>query len=393
MSITGPDFYHGNGALSVAGLKADPNVNFIIFKATEHTSGYVGEPWFRTYWPQFETGFSGARGSYHWLIFSASGAAQYRYHRHVVDAVGGWKTGDLWPIIDCEPADQTGTPSKSQILRCVAEFCAAAKADGISVICYGRVLFDTYGVSEADLTNAGVDFRWKAQYGPSSVPFSTDIWQYSDGAVNGTGFPSSFGGMSPSDGSVVELASLDTLVFGGTPRDSSGGGSSTAGGKRIRAFAKAPPGNPLSAQSLARNGKAQYLVDEVTISGPNPPSQLGKGKHSAAEIAKHARQEARYQRLFLARQKDAEDIAQRRLRRDLQLAQQVSFDALVVAELEEMDMVATQWDGGYVEHALEQYTIPLVASDGMAVGYTKTVDPRNRMRWRLNRDRPVRRSN
>jgi hypothetical protein len=121
-------------------------------------------------------------------------------------------------------------------------------------------------------------------------------------------------------------------VLGNTPS-----GSKTA----IRAVSYADPSNPLSGESLARNGERRWMVYS--------------------------------QQSSVTTQADAQKLADSLLFQMLSAAIDVQFDSLVIPHLEEGDTVAVQCAGQQIEFVLEQFTLPLTSDTNMTVGENRRV--------------------
>jgi hypothetical protein len=115
----------------------------------------------------------------------------------------------------------------------------------------------------------------------------------------------------------------------------------------VKFTAVAPVHNPLSPESLARNGKPRYVwayVTDTTIKRVDGPG-------------------------------GAQEVATLMLDRGLRLVEQVTFDALPVPCLEPMDVVNVVADVGAIDvdvkMPLRQFVIPLTAQGTMSVGTTR----------------------
>jgi hypothetical protein len=119
--------------------------------------------------------------------------------------------------------------------------------------------------------------------------------------------------------------------------------------KRLRAVARPNPSHPLSPESLKRNGERRYMVD--------------------AEDVSHAKR----QYLLNAR-------ARHKLDDLLEASVSVSFEALPIIHLEELDRVAVATEGRIFEFRLQQFTIPLTCDSTMTVGSLQRVSAQRKVK-------------
>lgn len=120
------------------------------------------------------------------------------------------------------------------------------------------------------------------------------------------------------------------------------GGKITRGKKKIqlRGHATLHPGHPLSPYNIGRNGKARYMTEFVTQDG-------------------------------LKTQAAVNNVAQDVLASKSNGSLDLSFDALPMPFLEELDYVAVQTNDYTMRIPLRSFTIPLTSDEPMTVGYTK----------------------
>jgi hypothetical protein len=131
--------------------------------------------------------------------------------------------------------------------------------------------------------------------------------------------------------------------------------------KRIRAVARLNETNPLSPESLAWNDQPRFMVEPVDIEAPSPPDKSTK-----------ADKKAKVQEALIHRQKYADELAKRKLRELSMDSLTVQADVLPLADLEELDVYALEWDGDHFEGRLKQSTLPF-HSENMTIGYLKRV--------------------
>lgn len=124
--------------------------------------------------------------------------------------------------------------------------------------------------------------------------------------------------------------------------------------KRVHARAVAPRSHPLSPWRLGRNEAPRYIVD--LIENDN-----------------------------ITTNKDAEDIANRRLTQHLKQDVEVTFDSMPIFYLEEGDEARLRTDGYATTFRIKQFSIPLVAGDPMSIGYNKRMPIRGKKKTKRKR--------
>jgi hypothetical protein len=205
-------------------LAKEPGFVGAILKATEGV-GYSKKKWFQDQWPALlaaapdRYGTSWFRGAYHFLRFATPGADQADDYLRTVDIAGGWSHGDLCPIVDVERCDEghpNFTASKQQVIDCVSAWSARVKAKtGRKVVLYGRGAMRDLGIT----SRMGCDFLWNPSYTSSMRSAEAcgwpservAFWQYTDGQVNKTQYPTSIEGFGAVDASVFRLGHIDDL--------------------------------------------------------------------------------------------------------------------------------------------------------------------------------------
>jgi hypothetical protein len=107
-----------------------------------------------------------------------------------------------------------------------------------------------------------------------------------------------------------------------------------------RASASLAPANPLSPESLARNGHPRYMTEFVSVDG----------------LKTHQACVDRARRILAEKSQDGLDLA---------------FDCLPFPMLEEHDVIRVVTDAYAIDIPLRQFTIPLAPGDAMNVGYSR----------------------
>lgn len=199
----------------------------VILKATEGVYYPKDPTWFKAYWPVVKDaanaryGVDWFRGAYHYWRGDEDPVKQADFYLGLIDLAGGWSSGDLWPIVDVETAEQPAGLSNQQIIDSVYAYAARI------VSCHGRqpVLYAGSYLRDRRITDhMGCQLLWTAAYG-STLPehLYHDIgwplskllaWQYesTEGYAGPAGYPQS----SPIGAGPQDLSAL-TIANGATP--------------------------------------------------------------------------------------------------------------------------------------------------------------------------------
>lgn len=156
-----------------------------IVKAFEGTKFNDGG-WFKRNWPVVRDvggdryGTSWFRGAYLFLKFNQDGAAQADAYLAAVEAVGGWESGDLVPIIDVEQGGATNsnrTTSAQQVIDCTTA-CANRLREQTDrkVMLYGRGAMRDLGIHD----RMGCDMVWNPSWTETMVRNGLDVWPLED---------------------------------------------------------------------------------------------------------------------------------------------------------------------------------------------------------------------
>jgi hypothetical protein len=125
--------------------------------------------------------------------------------------------------------------------------------------------------------------------------------------------------------------------------------------KQIVVTRRLHPNHPMSPESLARNGKKQYLVETL------------QNDHLKTRVR-------------------ARDQADNILDASTNFASEYGFDALVIPFLDEFDVVASDTISGDIwKFAMTKWTIPLGVEELMSVNYNKRIRMRTRLRPKKRR--------
>jgi GH25 family lysozyme M1 (1,4-beta-N-acetylmuramidase) len=225
-------------------LVADDRYVGVILKATDGVR--YPTDWFASQWPAVRAaagaryGASFVRGAYHYLRFADDPAAQAHFFLDTVAAAGGWDHGDLVPIVDVERGREGGgnaVATAAQVVDATSAFVAAIKqATGQAVMVYGRGAMRDLGIT----SRFGADYLWNPSYTAAMVSAAHEgwpddvvvLWQFTDGTVNHTRYPTRAPGLGAVDASLVrasDLADLRAKVgWRVTDGGASGGGAAQA---------------------------------------------------------------------------------------------------------------------------------------------------------------------
>ncbi len=189
-----------------------------IIKATEGT-GY-SPAWFATNWRDVRTaggvryGVDWFRGCYHFLKFNRSAVTQADFYLQAVERAGGWRAGDLWPIVDVELGSEKNSnqlATAQQVIDCTSVFASRVKQrTGRRVVLYGNGAMRDRGISD----KMECDLLWCARYTPTLPKAIYEragwtheelvLWQYSgDGVASLSGYPAHPPGFGKCDVSVL----------------------------------------------------------------------------------------------------------------------------------------------------------------------------------------------
>ncbi len=189
-----------------------------IVKATEGV--HYAPSWFDVQWKQLlhvvpeRYGVDWFRGAYHFLRFDVSGTSQAIYYLHTIARAGGWKRGDLWPIVDVElgsPSNRNQLASAQQIVDCTSAFAERIHDElGRDVMLYGNGAMRERGIR----SRMACQWIWCPRYTPTlpraiyeRAGWTLDelvLWQYSgDGESYLADYPSSPPGFGDVDVSVL----------------------------------------------------------------------------------------------------------------------------------------------------------------------------------------------
>ncbi len=174
--IKGIDVSHYQGDINW-GRVAKDRIRFAVAKATQGTA-FVD--------PMFTRNWHGARaaglvrGAYHFLDAAGGGQAQANHYMSTVRSLGGWRDGDLPPILDFE----TGSREQAR------DFIDRVKATTDEKV----ILYSGNYLREHGGGNLGASYLWLPAYVAEPTPDAYlprgwdtwTIWQYgAGGRVNG----------------------------------------------------------------------------------------------------------------------------------------------------------------------------------------------------------------
>lgn len=120
--------------------------------------GYNSGAWFTENWKAL-CGRPLIRGAYHYLQIAQDGRKQAEHFLDLVSAAGGFKVGDLWPIVDVETATN-GNPSSQQIIDCTSSFTETiARETGRKTMLYGGSFLYDHAIT----SRMGCSYLWIAR--------------------------------------------------------------------------------------------------------------------------------------------------------------------------------------------------------------------------------------
>lgn len=229
------DVYHGDfyGANSVPrwGALANGRALGFIGGILKCSDGIWAHEWFRKNWPAIKAaaepryGHDWFRGAYHFMRFDGIGGTPEQqadaYCRNVEKA-GGWGAGDLLPIVDVELGSaRNKNVARVDVIEKTTRYVERVKArTGRPVMLYGRGAMRDLGIK----TKMGCSKVWNPSYTERMSTNGLDgtwkrdevlLWQYTDGKVNRTTFPTECPGFGPMDNSVF----LGTVTGGADMHD------------------------------------------------------------------------------------------------------------------------------------------------------------------------------
>jgi hypothetical protein len=238
-----PGDFNGNPPFSVLpGLEVDgKEVVGCVVKTSEGLGwGTTSENWFKSSWVELRKvageryGVDFFRGCYHFLRFTADGAAQADYFCDLVEAAGGWESGDLMPWVDVEEGGQghwapeelekiTDHSLRARLARevtdCTTAFVQRFKErTSLRIAVYGRGVFRDLQMSSCKF---GSDSAINPAYTPTivrmeqfGVPIDDiSLWQLSgDKGPANPKFPHSLPGWGTHDYSVYIDGARETTL-------------------------------------------------------------------------------------------------------------------------------------------------------------------------------------
>lgn len=206
-----------------------------IVKASEGAVDYArwrGAPWLGPHWSALgdaggDLGRPWLRGAYHFLIADGCGAPQADAFLDALERAGGWRPGDLWPIVDVEEGSGNGARAARLGCSVVEDTCAAFAARvrerlGAPTILYAGWWLRSIGIR----SRMGCEWLWYASYTPKlststygAIGWSADrliLWQY-DGSGDSNGHLHGYPTRAPIDhGEDVDISAL--TIPGGLAR-------------------------------------------------------------------------------------------------------------------------------------------------------------------------------
>lgn len=150
---------------------ADTRVNGAIVKVSQgfHRSkaDWLASNWQAIHAVDREVGTDWFCGAYHYLMCNHDGGSQADVFLDALEQAGGWKPGDLWPIVDVEEVGNE-TATRQQFEQVTGDFVARVKSRlGRDTMLYGGSALRALGIS----SRMGCRWLWTAHY-TASLPQS-----------------------------------------------------------------------------------------------------------------------------------------------------------------------------------------------------------------------------
>ncbi len=223
------DTYHGNWQNRSPNWPALANARHLGFVGgiLKCSDGIWPHEWFRLNWPAIRNAGKDRyatdwfRGAYHFMRFDSLGGTpeqQADCFCRNVEKAGGFAKGDIFPIVDVERQSQGGrnfSATAQEIVEKTSRYTERVKSrTGRPVLLYGRGAMRDLGIK----SKMGCRAVWNPGYTdrmPTNGLESTWkrdeilLWQYTDGKVNKTTFPTECPG----------FGALDCSVFLGTSKE------------------------------------------------------------------------------------------------------------------------------------------------------------------------------
>lgn len=152
-------------------LAQTPGFFGVIIKATQGTREWYNDGgWFTRNWPRVAEaggtryGTTWLRGAYHFLNFWQDGKAQADAYLTAVESAGGWRDGDIVPIVDVEQGNERNPNRRataSQVQDCTTAWAESVKQrTGRRICLYGRGAMRELGIQ----SKMGCDVVWNPAY-------------------------------------------------------------------------------------------------------------------------------------------------------------------------------------------------------------------------------------
>ena len=152
-------------------LVRTPGFVGVIIKATQGTRNWYNDRgWFTRNWPRVleaggaRYGTTWLRGAYHFLNFWQDAQAQADAYLTAIETAGGWREGDIIPIVDVElggDRNPNRRATAAQVEDCTAGWAASVKhRTGRRVCLYGRGAMRDLGIH----SRMGCDVVWNPAY-------------------------------------------------------------------------------------------------------------------------------------------------------------------------------------------------------------------------------------
>lgn len=217
------------GKPSMTKILAMPGLHAVLLKCTQGVS--YPTAWFNAYWPAIRAlageryGDTVFRGAYQYLDFFADPTKQADYYWATVQKAGGWRSGDIIPIVDVEngsSAKQQSASAQQVIDTCTAYANRITELGGRRPMLYGGSALRDRHITD----HMGCQKLWCARY-TADLPSKTyvsigwslpEVWGWQYGGTGPAqraklvGYPKDVPGVGQLDISTIFAASFDELV-------------------------------------------------------------------------------------------------------------------------------------------------------------------------------------
>lgn len=217
------DLYAGDGKKDLVELSKHKEYIGAMGKATQGTY-YHDAAWFSWFWQTVAAndryGDDWFATAYHYYDARIDPIAQADFYLKAVEAAGGWRRGDIWPVVDVERGGQRGPLVAAAIDAGVTAFVQRVEdVTGQQVMLYGGELIRSLGIT----SRMGCRYAWVAEYEAQLSPLIytkmgfklEDVFAWQGVGVDGPGKVSGKWHGYPLTTPVGDLDISATVIAGG----------------------------------------------------------------------------------------------------------------------------------------------------------------------------------